>query len=288
MERGIVIETRLDLRPELPQMLGIESEIREALTNLVFNAVDAMPKGGTLSIRTSTVGDGGAGPPEAFTLEVTDTGTGMDEETRRRCLEPFFSTKGERGTGLGLAMVFGVMQRHEGEVEIESQPGRGTTVRLRFPTETRPEEPAPPPVEAAPLNATLRILVIDDEPLVRDLVRDMLRVDGHQVELADDGGAGLKAFREALGTERPFDVVMTDLGMPYVDGREVARTVKQESPRTPVVLLTGWGTRLHAEGDIPEEIDVILNKPPRMAPLRQALEKVHAAREPGPGRREAG
>src|SRR5205823_4591476 len=128
-QRGIVIQIRTELAPDLPNIAGIESEIREALVNLIFNAVDAMPEGGTLTLRTRASQDQSASTPvQHVTVEVEDTGVGMQEETRRRCLEPFFTTKGERGTGLGLAMVFGVTRRHNAEVEIESATGKGTIV----------------------------------------------------------------------------------------------------------------------------------------------------------------
>ena len=128
--KGISIQTELDLANSLPAILGSESEIRDAIVNLIFNAVDAMPAGGTITLQTRAV-DNGA------TVEVRDTGIGMDEQTRRRCLEPFFSTKGEHGSGLGLAMVYGMLKRHGGEIEIVSEPGRGTTMRLLFPIRQR-------------------------------------------------------------------------------------------------------------------------------------------------------
>ena len=123
--KGIAIRMDLDLAEGLPTIMGIESEIRDAVVNLIFNAVDAMPEGGTITLQTRALGNGAS-------IEVRDTGTGMDEQTRRRCLEPFFSTKGEHGNGLGLAMVYGMLKRHGGEIEIVSEPGRGTTMRLLF------------------------------------------------------------------------------------------------------------------------------------------------------------
>src|SRR5207244_239257 len=132
-----------ELAPDLPALSGIESEVREALVNLIFNAVDAMPDGGTLKLRTEV-----APNAQGVRVEVADTGVGMDEETRRRCLEPFFTTKGERGTGLGLAMAYGMTQRHGADIEIESAVGRGTTVRLRFPVPTA--KPAASAVTAPP------------------------------------------------------------------------------------------------------------------------------------------
>src|SRR5438309_10047438 len=130
-QRGVVIQLRTELAEDLPQIMGSEVELRDALTNLIFNAVDAMPDGGTLTLRTRVV-SGGEDAARQVHVEVADTGIGMDEETRRRCLEPFYTTKGERGTGLGLAMVYGMVQRHSAELDLDSSVGRGTTVRLSF------------------------------------------------------------------------------------------------------------------------------------------------------------
>jgi signal transduction histidine kinase/CheY-like chemotaxis protein len=279
-ESGVVVQIASDLHGALPPIVGVESELREALTNLVLNAVDAMPEGGTMTIRTDvgiwTHGSKGEGTPTHVILEVIDTGIGMDEETRRRCLEPFYSTKGERGTGLGLAMVFGTVQRHEGDIDIESELGKGTTMRLTFPIREPAKTSAVGGPEAAAPLPTLRILCIDDDPVLRDLLKEMLGHDGHRVELADGGQEGLQAFRAASGQGESFDVVITDIGMPYVDGREVASTVKRESPTTPVIMLSGWGRQMKAEGDAPAQADYVLSKPPRIHELRQALAKVTA------------
>jgi signal transduction histidine kinase/ActR/RegA family two-component response regulator len=284
-ERGVVVEMRTDLQEDLPPVMGLESDLREALTNLLFNAVDAMPQGGTITIRTSvecrvssvesTAAESSpvTRHPSPVTLSVSDTGVGMDEETRQRCLDPFFSTKSERGTGLGLAMVYGTIQRHEGEIEIESALGQGTTMRLIFPLREAARAGVASPQATRPLSP-LRILCIDDEPLLRMLMKEMLESDGHTVEVADGGKAGLEAFRSAQARGEPFEVVITDLGMPYMDGREVARTVKGELPTTPVILLTGWGMFMRAEGDLPAQVDRVLSKPPRINDLRQALAQV--------------
>ena len=203
-------------------------------------------------------------------IEVSDTGRGMDEETRRRCLEPFFTTKGERGTGLGLAMVYGMVQRHSADIEIESAPGQGTTVRLSFAVPTivagvlQPEvTPIVPP--------RLRMLIVDDDPLVLKAMRDSMEVAGHRVTTADGGQAGIDRFREALDAAEPFAVVITDLGMPYVDGRLVAAAVKQRSPATPVIMLTGWGQRMADREEVPAHVDQVLSKPPKLRELNAAL-----------------
>jgi signal transduction histidine kinase/ActR/RegA family two-component response regulator len=272
-QRGFFIEVRTELDPNLPVVSGVESEIREALLNLVFNAVDAMPEGGKLTVRTRTMRrlEGSEnGAPKFAAVEVIDNGMGMDEDTRRRCVEPFFTTKGERGTGLGLAMVYGIIQRHAGDIEIDSEKGRGTTMRLVFPAQAAPH--AATPAEPAPVPHTrMRILIVDDDPLLIKSLRDTLEMDGHLVVAADGGESGIATFRAALGRNGSFNVVITDLGMPYVDGRKVAAAVKEMSPVTPVILLTGWGQRLVAEGDVPPHVDQVLNKPPKLRDLREAL-----------------
>ncbi len=194
-QRGFAIEMRTDLAAELPPIMGAENEIREALTNLIFNAVDAMPAGGPLTLRTRVVGDKGLASeqPDRVLIEVVDSGVGMDEETRRRCLEPFFTTKGERGTGLGLAMVYGTVQRHSADFEIESAVGKGTTVRLSFAIPTTPAVGAAVVIPAGAVPPQ-RILVVDDDPLVLKSLRDALVADGHSVATADGGKAGIEAF----------------------------------------------------------------------------------------------
>ena len=270
-QRGIVIALRTQLADALPMLPGSVGEIREALTNLVFNAVDAMPDGGTLSVRTSCTG--AAGEARQVRIEVGDTGIGMDENTRRRCLEPFFTTKGERGTGLGLAMVYGMMERHGASIDIVTAPGQGTAVRLDFPACAAGEgEPAADAAHAVP--PRLRILVVDDDPMVLKSLRDILEIDGHEVVSADGGQAGIDCFQAAYDRHEYFAVVITDLGMPYVDGRKVASAVRQCSPATPIIMLTGWGQRLAADSDYPEHVNCVLGKPPRLKELRRALNKV--------------
>jgi len=272
-QKGVVIDLQLELAQHLPDARGIENEIREALINLVFNAVDAMPDGGRLTIRTRQSADG------RVCVEVIDTGGGMDEETRRRCLEPFFTTKGERGTGLGLAMVYGVMQRHAGEVDIDSAPHAGTTVRLSFAIADAPADPATVKQPAIPTD--LALLLVDDDPILLRSLRETLELDGHHIVTADGGQAGIDAFSASLQPgATAFSAVITDLGMPHVDGRAVAAAVKQAAPATPVIMLTGWGERLLAEGHTVPHVDRVLGKPPRLREVRQALAEL-AQHQPG-------
>ena len=271
-ELGVVIELRTELAPDLPHIMGAEGEIRDALTNLVFNAVDAMPEGGTLVLRTAPVPpEPGSSDGERVFVEVADSGVGMSEETRRRCLEPFYTTKGERGTGLGLAMVYGMVQRHSAECEITSELGSGTSVRLLFAAATNDASPevALPAPHRPPRQ--LSILLVDDDPLLIKSLQDILESDGHDVTSTDGGEEGIARFSSALADGRPFDAVITDLGMPYVDGRKVATAIKTASRTTPVILLTGWGKRLLADNDIPPNVDRVLSKPPRLVEIRRAL-----------------
>jgi DNA-binding response OmpR family regulator/anti-sigma regulatory factor (Ser/Thr protein kinase) len=269
-QRGTVIDVRTELAEGLGSIAGIESEIREAMTNLIFNAVDAMPDGGRLTVRTSS-GHRAPNAPQAeyIQVEVIDSGSGMDEETRRRCLEPFFTTKGERGTGLGLAMVYGVVRRHNAEIEIESTLQEGTTIRLKFALATVAQTALPATLDAKP--ASLRLLVVDDDPLLIKSLHDALESQGHTVVTANGGQEAIEVFQAAADRQQPFAAVITDLGMPHIDGCRVADAVKLASPSTPVVLLTGWGQKLTAEGDIPPNVDQILNKPPKLRELREAL-----------------
>ena len=273
-QRGHVITVRTDLAADLPTVLGIESEIREALVNLVLNAADAMPKGGIVTLRTKLLPAAqGAGYVE---VSVADTGIGMNDEVRRRCMEPFFTTKGERGSGLGLASVYGVVRRHGAEIDIRSVQGRGTTVSLIFPVPVTPEAPAAVTptrrTQAAP--ERLRLLLVDDDPLFLKSLGDLLESDGHMVTEASGGQQAIDAFRAAQQRREPYSAVVTDLGMPYVDGRRVAAAVKEGSPTTPVILLTGWGQRLMSDDDFPPNIDRVLTKPPKLRELRQTLADV--------------
>jgi signal transduction histidine kinase len=271
-QRGFVVRMRMELEDDLPKVLAVASEVREAAINLIFNAVEAMPSGGTLTLRTrhslGTEGSDGDESP-SIALEVVDSGVGMDEDTRRRCVEPFFTTKGERGSGLGLATVYGVVEHVGARIDIESAPGLGTTVRLAFPVpvmvdRTMTLEPVARPTQ-------LRILIVDDDPTLIKSLRDALESDGHSVATAGGGREGIEMFRAALDGQQPFAVVVTDLGMPYVDGRQVAAAVKEASGSTRVVMLTGWGQRLANRGEVPAHVDRLLSKPPRLRDLREAL-----------------
>jgi len=268
--KGIAVRLEQDLADGLPTIMGIESEIRDAVVNLIFNAVDAMPNGGTITLQTRALGNGAS-------IEVRDTGTGMDEQTRRRCLEPFFSTKGEHGNGLGLAMVYGMLKRHGGEIEIVSEPGRGTSMRLLFsPDSARPERTLTTsrPGAVSGAGAGARILLADDDPDVLESLRAALEGDGHHVLTADDGQSAIDAFEAADKAGAPFAAVITDFVMPIIDGRTVSAVVNQMRPGTPVIMLTAWGNRVHAQDDTLPYVDHIMAKPANLAELRNTLERL--------------
>jgi signal transduction histidine kinase/ActR/RegA family two-component response regulator len=274
---AIQVESRFD--QFLPSLYCNEFEIREALTNMILNSVDAMPKGGRITLAARAVSLpatlGQSGKATHAILEVSDDGIGMDENTRQHCLEPFFSTKRLRGgSGLGLAMAYGVAQRHRGRIEIESEVNKGTTVRLILPLSPPPQSKAALVGGAAQPDRSLRVLFIDDEPMLREMVEEVLSFHQHQVESADGGEAGVAMFEMAKAKGQPFDVVITDLGMPGMDGKQVAERVKASSSKTPVILLTGWGMMLDEKGQGMSNVDALLNKPPRVNDLLQVLAKV--------------
>lgn len=256
MASGNPIEVFTDLNP-LPPLRGNAAELREMLTNLIFNAVDAMPQGGAITIGTRSVGP-------RIELSVQDTGTGMTEEVRRRCLEPFFTTKGEGGSGLGLAMVYGIVERHDGTVAVESSPGKGARFIFTFPSDTSGVVTENP----SPVSSTrpLRILVVDDQPVQCELISHALQRDWHTVAVAGNGREALK-----LLDHREFDLVITDKVMPEMNGDQLAVAVKSQEPDTRVIMLTGFGAALDAEHS--EFIDLVVAKPISLAELRAAIAK---------------
>lgn len=253
--RTIGVHAQLGL---IPQIAGDAGELRELLTNLIFNAVDALPQGGTITIQTSSHG-------ETVVMRVSDSGTGMTEAVRRSCLEPFFTTKGERGTGLGLSMVFGIVQRHAGTIEIESVLGEGTDFIIRLPS-LRAEIPEAP--QALPgAQAPLRVLVVDDQPLLCQLLCEYLEDDGHTAEVANSGSEAVQKFRG-----HRFDLVITDHVMDGMTGEQLAVALKEIAPQVPVILLTGYADDSpHSAG-----IDLVLAKPLSRQALRGALVRIAA------------
>ncbi|HEX8558068.1 MAG TPA: ATP-binding protein [Pyrinomonadaceae bacterium] len=233
-------------------IMGDAGELREVLVNMVFNAVDAMPDGGTLTLSTQDASD-------EVMLTVADTGVGMAEEVRSRIFDPFFTTKGKAGMGLGLSVSYGIIRRHEGRVEVESEVGRGTTFRMRFPVVGESDthrivDTGPLPLERA--DGSLRILVVDDEDYVRELLADILEREGCEVVLAGEGREALSLF-DGQG----FDAVFTDVGLPGMSGWELARAVREKDDRLALAVITGWGDTVTAEEQSAAQADWVIPKP---------------------------
>ena len=244
-------------------VMGDDSELREVLVNMVFNAIDAMPEGGTLTLSSRTVG-------EQVVIKVVDSGVGMYPEVRSRIFDPFFTTKGKAGLGLGLAVSFGIIRRHSGNIEVESQYGHGTEFCITLPVAKIAETPIvkrelavetaepSPPVAAAQTGepATKRLLIVDDEDFVRDLLREILESENCEVEVAQDGTEALALFRE-----RQFDGVFTDVGMPGMSGWELAREIRQIHKNVPIAIITGWGEIVGSNEQRAAGVDWVLAKP---------------------------
>jgi CheY-like chemotaxis protein len=238
--------------------------------------VDALTQGGRITVVSKLVHGTDPSLPQAgrpdLQIQVRDNGQGMDEQTRQRCLEPFFSTKTHAGgTGLGLAMVFGMMRRHDGAIDIESAAGAGTCVTLSFPHRQKVAPAARAPVETVKVRRSLNLLCVDDEPDLRSLLQDCLGVFQHQVTLASNGVEGLALFQNALLQKQPFQAVITDLGMPEMDGKQFARRIKAHAPQTPVIMISGWGTMMKEHGENGGDVDAMIGKPVRMQELNNLL-----------------
>jgi signal transduction histidine kinase/ActR/RegA family two-component response regulator len=258
------IRVELDLDEHLPRLLGSSLAIATLLMNLCVNSVDAMPTGGFLILRTRE-------DERGILLEVEDTGHGMAPEVLDRAVEPFYTTKPMgKGTGLGLAVVFGTVQAHGGTLDIRSQPGKGTCVRIRFPVlAILPLQPAAPEHPAARFPG-LRLLLVDDDPLVREATCMLLTRLGHQVTVAADG------FEAVLRVEQgqPWDAVLLDLNMPGLDGLETLRRIRSSRPDTPVMVTSGYvddWTREQLEALPPM---TIVAKPCPMDKLQAALARL--------------
>ena len=262
LAEGRQIMLVLDLA-KVPAISGNASDLREIATNLIFNAVDAMPNGGTITLRSCSIGGDAV-------FEVIDTGVGMTEEVRQRCLEPFFSTKGEKGTGLGLSMVFGIVKRHEGSVEIESEKGKGTLFRIRLPAQIVGEDAAPE--GNFDLGRSVNVLVVDDEPISRDVISRYLVTDGHRVVTAINGHEALERMKV-----ESFDLLITDHAMPGMNGIQFAATVRQTCPEQPILLVTGFDEGRVDPSTFQGEIDLVMRKPVPRRDLRRALVSILGA-----------
>jgi CheY-like chemotaxis protein len=238
---------------------GNSEELAELLRVLIDNALEAMPAGGTLTLELTPTAN------EEVQLRVADTGIGMPPNVRRRALDPFFTTKGSRKKGLGLSLAYGLVRRHGGRLELDSQlgAGEGSCVRVHLPTAPAVETPAERPSEArraatfaAAEAGARRVLLVEDDPDNREAMASLLALGGFEVTSADCGAGGVRAFADGA-----FDVVLTDLGLPDMDGWQVAAEIKQAAPAMPIALITGWGLNLDRDEIRRRGVDLLVKKP---------------------------
>ncbi|MGH9928852.1 MAG: hybrid sensor histidine kinase/response regulator, partial [Pyrinomonadaceae bacterium] len=272
---NVQITLELQIRSKA-RVMGDESELREVLVNMVFNAVDAMPNGGNLTL---TAEDGA----ESVVISVGDTGTGMPPEVKSRIFDPFFTTKGKAGMGLGLAVSFGIIRRHEGSVEVESEVGAGTKFKITLPKAAVSEEPVfvdaaikTPSIETVSLSVAgssdgtqPQILVVDDEEAVRELLRDLLESEGIRVYLAQGGREALNLF-----TAQQFDGVFTDVGMPGMSGWELAHAIRQRNETIPIAVITGWGEAVGSDEQKKARVDWVVTKPFRAERISELAQEI--------------
>jgi signal transduction histidine kinase/ActR/RegA family two-component response regulator len=273
------VQITLDLQiRSKTKVMGDESELREVLVNMVFNSVDAMPQGGNLTLTAEDVND-------SVVITVGDTGTGMPPEVKTRIFDPFFTTKGKAGMGLGLAVSFGIIRRHEGSVEVDSEVGVGTRFRISLPKahvkdepislEIEPQTPRLP-VETPHTTATRlfegyqpKILVVDDEEAVRELLRDLLESEGCRVYLAPGGREALNLF----GAQQ-FDGVFTDVGMPGMSGWELAHAIREGNETIPIAVITGWGEAVGSDDQREARVNWVITKPFRAERISELAQEI--------------
>jgi CheY-like chemotaxis protein len=221
-----------------------------------------MPGGGVITFASRLEG-------KWVVLEISDTGGGMTEETARRCFEPFYSTKGPEGTGMGLAMVYSTIKRCGGTIEVQSRLGEGTCFTLRLPAHDSEKKEKRKSRIPRKSNCRMSVLVVDDDESSCELLRRYLISDGHRVQTADSAQQALSKCRSAR-----FDLVFTDRAMPQMNGDRLTAAVKRTTPETPVIMLTGFGEVMKDKGELPEGVDMILSKPVTEDHLRQAIGEI--------------
>ena len=258
-ERGVGINVRLEAKTT-PPVRARAADLREILTNLIFNAVDAMQKSGEITISTGV-------EDERVFIRVKDQGVGMSESLQRQVFEPFFTTKGEKGSGFGLSTCWSIVRSLNGEIEVDSEEGVGSSFTVWL-----PQAPVITPFKqpARPRSSTPEhIMIIDDDPAVRRTVVELTKLLGYEVSSFEAGSDAL----EALSMTRP-DLLISDVGMPGMSGNEVARAVAAIEPELPIVLLTGWGSDLALDPDIHELVAMVLPKPVTLDLLRETIEEI--------------
>ncbi len=269
-ERSGTIDVRIEA-PAPALTMGDSAELREVALNLIFNAVDAMPQGGTIEAGTRVEG-------KTARFWIADTGNGMPAEVIARIFEPFYTTKGERGTGLGLSASHGIIENHCGDINVISEPGRGTRFEIILPLHEVASPVVTAPVANSENNKAARVLVVEDEEKVRVLLNEAFRAEGHDVTEATTGAEALKQLDKS-----DFDLIVCDLGLPELSGLHVARWVKEFRPDLPVIIATGFAEMIAEEDYLKARIDDVIRKP---YALTDVLNRAHAVLAAQPSPRE--
>jgi len=257
---GIVYTIDTDLHPAAI-VSGVHSELVDTVANMILNALDAMPQGGPLTLATRRDGT-------CCRLSIADEGTGMTPEEIAKVFSPFYTTKGPQGSGLGLAVVHSIVTRHGGHVNVESEPGKGSRFVIQLPaTNQATVEVTAKPMPPRPQGR--RVLLVDDDATILDVIGEALREAGHEVEAIDSGAQAIVSMRSGR-----HDVVVTDLGMPGVNGWEVARAARDMEPRLPVIVISGWGAQIDKRQLSECGVDALLAKPFRLEQIRDSVARV--------------
>lgn len=234
---------------------GDPVELREVLVNMIYNAIDAMPSGGEVRVTAQENRD-------RAIVSITDTGTGMTPEVKQRLFDPFFTTKGKAGTGMGLAVSFGIIRRHEGSIEVDSEPARGTTFKISLP-KVMPELPQVEGVRMLQAASTtsedkVRVMVVDDETHVREVLIEALEAEGCEVVSAESGEIALALYGQYEGK---FDALFTDIGMPDMSGWELVTEIRKHSQTMPIAIISGWADAISLETKNAVKADWVVAKP---------------------------
>ena len=273
--QGIGSQIRLALVADCTaSVLGDAVELREVLVNVIYNAIDALPSGGEIRMGSQETNG-------RVVLTVTDNGTGMTPEVKSRLFDPFFTTKGKGGTGMGMAVSFGIIRRHIGSIDVESEPGRGTTFRISLPiaedTRVNPETESTQ-LEGFAGEDKIRVLVVDDETAVREVLREALEAEGCEVLVAESGEMALKLY-DARGGK--LDVVFTDIGMPEMSGWELASEIRKRSDSIPLAIVSGWADAISCDARQAIKADWVVSKPFDIATIAGIANEVAARKNSG-------
>jgi signal transduction histidine kinase/ActR/RegA family two-component response regulator len=264
--QGIKFDIQKAFSP-VPATLGSASELREVFTNLFNNALDAMPEGGSIEVKTTA-------EDNTIAIDIRDTGGGIPEEIRNRIFDPFFTTKGVQSTGLGMSISYGIISRHKGTITVKSAKGKGTTFTIKLPVVANQLEKREI-IKSVPLQKRrARILVVEDEDEVRQLLSDILASEGHEVESAANGSEGIEVF-----SHNTFDLVFSDLGMPDMSGWEVADEIKRINNKAPVILVTGWNVEINNSEKRTDSVDKIIQKPFEVKQVLRTVQEVMEHKE---------